>query len=189
MARDKVHPLKMESPGSGGTQLDDFPSALNPNEDHVNARGIMLQNDSSADEAVGLERINSQLWLRDSAEGAHSLTELLATGSGGISASQHKALRDLIHFIDGGPADGFASGAFKETLPVGAPFHTSEIWWESASKVEKIVELTITRNANQTPATEVWKMYDTDGSTVLVTVTDTMAYSGVFETTRTRTWA
>ena len=32
MARDKVHPLKMESPGSGGTQLDDFPTSLNPQE-------------------------------------------------------------------------------------------------------------------------------------------------------------
>jgi hypothetical protein len=188
MARDKVHPLKFESPASGGTELDDFPTAMDPNEDHLDARGVNLQNDTSSDEAVGMERVNSELVFRDSAAGVQSLSDLLATGSG-ISESTHKSLRDLIHFIDGGPADGFASGAFKETLPVGAPFHSSEIWWESAAKVEKIVELTITRNANQTPATEVWKMYDTDGTTVLVTVTDTMTYSGVFESTRTRTWA
>ena len=66
------------------------------------------------------------------------------------------------------------------------PFPTSYIWWESASKAQKIVELTLTRNANQTPATEEWKMYDTDGTTVLATVTDTIAYSGIFETSRTR---
>ena len=40
-----------------------------------------------------------------------------------------------------------------------------------------------------TPTTEVWKMYDTDGTTVLVTLTDAITYSGVFEATRTRTWA
>jgi hypothetical protein len=161
---------------------------MNPNEDYADVRGVVLQNDSSNDEAVGMERVNSELKFWDSAAGVQSLSDLLATGSG-ISVATHKALRDLIHFIDGGPADGFVSGAFKETLPAGNPFPTSEIWWESASKAEKIVELTITRNANQTPATEEWKMYDTDGSTVLVTLTDTIAYSGVFETTRTRAWA
>jgi len=102
------------------------------------------------------------------------------TGGGGISEAQHKTLRQLIHFIDDGPAEGFASGAYKETLPVG-PFPT-----ESSAKAKKIVELTITRNANKTPATEVWEMYDIDGSTVLATVTDTISYSAVFETSRTR---
>jgi hypothetical protein len=107
----------------------------------------------------------------------------------GLSEAQHKALRALIHFIDDGPADGFASGAYHVQLPSGDPFPTSAVWWESAAQTEKIVELTITRNANKTPATEVWKMFDTDGTTVLVTVTDTISYSGIVETTRTRTIA
>jgi hypothetical protein len=34
---------------------------------------------------------------------------------------------------------------------------------------------------------EQWKVYDVDGSTVLATVTDSISYSGVFETSRTRT--
>lgn len=106
------------------------------------------------------------------------------TGSG-ISESAHRTLRQLIHFIDEGPAEGFVSGAFHETLPA-TPFPTSFIWWTSAAKTHKIVELTLTLNANKTPATEEWKMYDTDGTTVLVTVTDTISYSGIFETTRTR---
>lgn len=108
---------------------------------------------------------------------------------GGISAEQHKTLRQLIHFLDDGPGEGFASGAYHEILPSGDPFPTSETWWESAAKLKRIVDLTITRNANKTPATEAWRMYDTDGSTVLATVTDTIAYSGVFETSRTRTIA
>lgn len=107
---------------------------------------------------------------------------------GGISEAQHKVLRQLIHFIDDGPAGGFLSGAYKETLPAASPFPTSEIWWESSSKLKKIVELTITWSG-ATPTTEEWKVYDTDGATVLTTVTDSISYSGIFETSRTRTIA
>ena len=104
---------------------------------------------------------------------------------GGLSAEQHKTLRQLIHFIEEGPAEGFTSGAYKETLPSGNPFPTSVIWWESSSKLKKIVErLVAWTGAN--PTTDQWKIYDTDGSTVLWIVTDTISYSGVFETTRTR---
>jgi hypothetical protein len=105
--------------------------------------------------------------------------------------ARHRALRQLIHFINDGPACGFASGAYKETLPAGDPFPTSIIWWVSSSKVDKIVEKTITRSGGGatvvTPTPVVWKMYDTDGSTVLCTVSDAISYSGPFETSRTRT--
>lgn len=107
----------------------------------------------------------------------------------GITATQHKTLRQLIHFIDDGPAEGFASGAYMETLPSANPFPTSFIWWESAAKLKKIVEETVTYNSNKTIATDEWKVYDTDGTTVLATVTDAISYSGVFETSRTRTIA
>lgn len=110
------------------------------------------------------------------------------TGGSGLSEAQHKVLRQLIHFIDEGPAEGFTSGAYKETLPSADIFPTSVIWWESSSKLKKIVEKTITwTGVNAT--TIVWKVYDTDGSTVLATVTDAISYSGIFETTRTRTIA
>jgi hypothetical protein len=110
----------------------------------------------------------------------------LRSGGGGITEAQHKALRQLIHFIDDGPAEGFVSGAYKETLPSGAVFPTSEISWESSSKLKKIVELSTTWTGSKI-TTEEWEMYDTDGSTVLVTVTDAINYSGAFETDRTRT--
>lgn len=103
----------------------------------------------------------------------------------GISEAAHKALRQLIHFINDGPADGFATGAYKETLPVANPFPTSLIWWESSSKLQKIVEKTLTYTG-AFPTTIEWKMYDTDGTTLLATVTDTISYSGPFEIDRTR---
>lgn len=112
------------------------------------------------------------------------------TGGSGITETQHRTLRQLIHLAEeGGPFEGFASGAYQETLPSADPFPTSIIWWTDNTKVDKIVEETITYNANKTINTDEWKVYDVDGSTVLATVTDTMTYSGVFETSRTRTIA
>jgi hypothetical protein len=112
------------------------------------------------------------------------------TGSSGITEAEHKTLRQLIHLAEeGGPFEGFASGAYQETLPAADPFPTSFIWWTSAAKTAKIVEETITYNANKTVNTDEWEVYAIDGSTVLATVTDTMTYSGVFETSRTRTIA
>lgn len=107
----------------------------------------------------------------------------------GITEAAHKELRDLIHFLDNGPGDGWASGAYLETLPSGSPFPTSETWWTSAAKTKRIVDLTINRNANKTPASEVWRLYASDGATVLRTLTDTISYSGLFETSRVRTCA
>ena len=109
----------------------------------------------------------------------------LRSGSG-LSEAAHKTLRQLIHFIDDGPAEGFLSGAYKETTPAGNPFPTLEVWWESSSKLKKLVELATTWSGALITA-EVWKVYDTDGTTVLATVTDAITYSGPFENTRTRT--
>lgn len=107
-------------------------------------------------------------------------------GGGGISPAQHKSLRDLIHFIDDGPADGFVSGAVKETSYAGA-LVIEEIWWTSAAKTQRIVDLAVSYTGSL-PTTEVWRMYGLDGVTVLVTLTDVITYSGALEVERTRTW-
>ena len=104
----------------------------------------------------------------------------------GISEEQHKTLRQLIHFIDDGPAEGFITGLYKEVLPSGNPFPTSIIWWESSSKLKKIVERIITWSG-VVPISDEWKVYDTDGVTILATVSDSIVYSGPFELNRTRT--
>jgi hypothetical protein len=111
----------------------------------------------------------------------------LTLAGGGISDVQHNALRQLIHFIDGGPTEGFASGSYSESIYSGSTL-TSETWYTSNTKVDKIVELVITYSGIF-PATETWKMYDVDGSTVLITLVDTIVYSGAFEANRTRTWS
>lgn len=117
-----------------------------------------------------------------------ALEAIVGIGSAGAA---HKTLRHLIHFISEGPAEGFASGAYREQLPTGSVFPTSIIWWESSSKLKKIVEKTITRSGggatNVFPTPIVWKIYDTDGTTVLATVSDAITYSGVGVSTVTRT--
>lgn len=116
-----------------------------------------------------------------------TIVDYSAGGSTTVTIDSHKTLRQLIHLADeGGPFEGFSSGAFQETLPAADPFPTSIIWWTSAGKVAKIVEETITYNPDNTVATDEWKVYAVDGSTVLATVTDTITYSGVFEVSRTR---
>lgn len=108
------------------------------------------------------------------------------TGGTGLTEEEHKILRQLIHFIDDGPAEGFTSGAYRETT--GTVFPTAIVWWESSAKLKKIVEK-LTTWSGPFPTTIVWKVYATDGVTVLATVTDTITWSGPFESSRTRTIA
>lgn len=119
--------------------------------------------------------------------GAGITNGLDASGTGGgISANEHATLRQLIHFIDEGPGDGFASGAYK--IVTGQPFPTAIVWYTSLAMTDKLVEKLITYNANKTPSVITWHMYATDGVTIIHTVTDTITYvNNAFEANRTRT--
>jgi len=193
---DKVQLIKQESSVGGGDSLDNdafFTEApLQPWEDAPEVQGLFFQPTNSGinDEDVYIGRDDDDMVFSDKTVGVEvTLTDLLATVSGsGITESQHKALRDIIHFIDGGPGDGFASGAYREILPVGSPFPTSVTWYESAAKTDKIVSKDISYPTTKVkPTPVVWRMYDNDGSTVLVTVQDDVTYSGAFEHYRLRT--
>lgn len=111
-----------------------------------------------------------------------------SSGSGGgtdgygMTETDHEKLRQLIHFIDEGPATGFTTGAYKEI--VGGIFPTQEIWWESSAKSRKIVQTNITRNSRKQPSTVEWLMYS--NNVILATVIDTIQYDGIAETSRTR---
>jgi hypothetical protein len=108
-------------------------------------------------------------------------------GGGGSLEPAHKTLRDLIHFIDQGPGDGFASGAFKEIIPNNSPFPTSITWYLDVAKTKKLVEKFITYSGTAFPSIIQWNMYDYDGVTLIHTVIDTITYNAAFESTRVRT--
>mgnify|MGYP003403513763 CR=1 FL=1 len=107
---------------------------------------------------------------------------------GNLTIESHKYVRQLIHLADGigGPFEGFSSGAYREILPMASAFPTSIIWYDDNTKTKKIVEKIVVYNTNKTVSLITWKVYDTDGSTILATVSDNMTYSGVFENNRTR---
>lgn len=102
----------------------------------------------------------------------------------GISENQHKTLRQLIHFIDNGPAEGFVSGAYRETT--GTVFPTAIIWYDSSGPSKKKIVSKETIWSGPFPTTITWKVYDAS-ETLLATVSDSITYSGPFETSRTRT--
>lgn len=111
---------------------------------------------------------------------------LIDGGGTGITADEHATLRQLIHFIDEGPGDGFASGAFK--IVTGQPFPTSIVWYTSLAMTHKLVEKLITYNVNKTPSVITWHMYAIDGATIIHTVSDSITYvNNAFETSRIRT--
>jgi hypothetical protein len=98
-----------------------------------------------------------------------------------ITSEQHEAIRQLIHFIDNGPTIG--SGLQK--VVTGTAFPTAITWYHTVpAGSKKLYEKLITWTG-PTPTVITWKLYD-DTETLLVTLTDTISYSGPFETGRTR---
>ena len=77
---DRIRPLKMESPATGGSQDDEVPYEVDPNEDYADLRGVALQNDTSNDETVYLKRdISNNLVFADGVvSGEKTLSDLLA---------------------------------------------------------------------------------------------------------------
>jgi len=182
MAKDRVQPLKLEDTGTG-SEIDLFPTALDRNEDYVDCKGVVIQDTNSDDETTFIERDESgNLTFVDGVAGTYTLDQL-STGGSGISAEGHKILRQLIHFIDNGPAEGFATGAYREIT--GTAFPTAIIWYDKAGAGKvKIVSKEISwTGVLASPI--VWKVYDA-AEALIATVTDTVSYTGVFETSRTR---
>jgi hypothetical protein len=79
---DRVQVVKWESPSQGGTQEDTVPTEIDPNEDGLDARGLFIQDDESADNDVGLGRDElGNLILFDKLAGtALTLSEIIGGG-------------------------------------------------------------------------------------------------------------
>ena len=105
------------------------------------------------------------------------------TAQAASSAEENKRL--LERFINA-PAEGWPSNIYREVT--GTVFPSAIIWWTSAAKTTKIVEQLFTYTGVN-PTVIQWKLYASNGTTVLSTITDTITYSGVFETSRVRTIA
>lgn len=166
MAVDRVKPLKLESPDSGGVETDDFPTSLDINEDFVDCRGVAIQNDTSNDDAVLVSRDEAgNLTLKDAVTSLKTLAQL-AAGTG-MTEEQHRVLDQLVH--------GLAENYYEEyTYSSGHVINATT--WETSSKLKKIREEQYTySNGKVTQAVTI--QYDGNGNEV-ERLTETYTYSG-----------
>jgi hypothetical protein len=76
---DRVQPLKLEDPGTGGGETDQFPTELNPQEDHLECAGVVFDDVSHRDETTRVWRDGADLkFLDQNNPTAHTLSYLLA---------------------------------------------------------------------------------------------------------------
>lgn len=80
---DRVQAIKWESPAHGGTQTDQTPTELDVHEDHLECRGVVIQDDTSDDEDVGVTRdASGNLMFRDKVvSGEKSLADVMSGGT------------------------------------------------------------------------------------------------------------
>jgi hypothetical protein len=110
----------------------------------------------------------------------------VTSSSVGLSPDDHKTLRQLIHFINEGPGDGFYSNPFRETA--GGNFPTRITWWSDSNKTLRLFQTEITRSGIY-PVTQNYKIYTSDGLTEIKRATDSIFYQGAFEVARSRSFA
>lgn len=110
----------------------------------------------------------------------------ITSASSGITDTDHKILRQLIHFINDGPGDGFYSNPFREIS--GGMFPDRITWWSDSNKTLRLFQTEITRSGIY-PITESYKMYASNGTTIIAMATDSITYQGAFEVARSRSFA
>lgn len=93
MTIDKVQPLKIEDTGTGGDEVDLFPTALDPQEDHIETAGLVLDDATHRDETTRVWRDGDDLRLSDTRNAdAPTLTQLREGGSGVTPTHQSQIL-------------------------------------------------------------------------------------------------
>lgn len=121
----------------------------------------------------GVSQILAGTGISISPLGGTGIVTVSATGTGGAAG---------VLDTEGLP---LAAYGYREILPAGNPFPTTINWWDSPSKTQLQYSKALTLNAQQNPTQIQWKFYV--AGVLQATVTDTISYSGPFETTRTRT--
>lgn len=78
------------------------------------------------------------------------------------------------------------AGSVAAVVTTGQPYPTTVTAYYDAGQTKKALVIAYTRNALQQATSVVTTTYASDGATVVNTCTDTISYSGGFETARTR---
>lgn len=164
---ERVRALKQESLSSGGSDADNVEwlnNPIDPVDDALDARGVYMQSTSSADTTVCVWRENGtdDLTFKDPVAGTYTLTQLAA--GGGVS------LTDFL--LDNIPV----SPNTTYTVTYTGSKVTQEKWVRTVGATNL---KTLDYNYTGTKVTsEVSKVFDTDGSTILGQTTSSYTYSG-----------
>lgn len=186
MALDAVRPLCLESPSSGGSQLDTSPTEVDPTQDAITAAGLFVNGPTTngkVDKTVLVDRTNGSLRFTD--QGVSRVLGELVSASAGQTTS-HAGLLDIIHFLADGPGDGWPSGIFCQEQYSGLLL-TRSTWYTNSAMTTPIVQRTYTYNGLQI-ATDTMTLYNAAGAAVRV-CQDTYSYTGIQRTGRTRTFS
>lgn len=168
MAVERVQPVVRESTALGGDSNDetDTPHPVNPNEDGIETRRVYLQNDTSRDSAVYVDRDASDNGVLVDVTGSRTFSSL---------ANQY----DLL--LETQPV--FVGITYTPTYSSGKI--TLEEWKRTAGAalVKSIAYTYIGNKLN----TEVRKVYNAAGLVVVAQITWTYIYTGNIITSATMT--
>lgn len=164
---DRVRPLKLEDPGQGGEETDEFPTSVNPNEDYLDCRGITLQNNVSNDGDVFVSRdAAGNLVFKDQVNTQKTLTDLVV-GTGGLTEESHRLLDQLVHNL--------AENYYEEYQYAGGRV-TNVITWADETRTKKIREEQYTYDSGKIVQVVIIQ-YNAAGAEV-ERITESYTYSG-----------
>lgn len=155
---DRVRPLKLEDTQDGGGHLDFGPTELNPKQDAVDVAGVYLQESTTSDTTVLIDRNQGQARFADPVAGTQLLSAL----------AQHPVTQGPIR-----------NSYLQIVGPAFAP--TQEIWWTDSTMAKRIQVVTYTQTAPATaftPSPVTTQFYAANGTTVVCQIVDTIAYNG-----------
>lgn len=188
MAIDRTRPLKIESVAGGGSSNDESITEVNVGQDYLDCNGVALQvpgaRTSTADSACTISRpVSGSMAFTDPLSGTLLLEQLL-TSAPGLPGS-HASTPDILHWV-GAPGDGFASGAYRQTVLQGL-LPATITWWASSAMTVPLFQTTHTY-AGILCVKRVHTLYAAGVS--VRTLTESISYAtSVFAPAITRTWS
>ena len=157
---DRVQPLKIESPDTGGTDVDSFPTGVNVHQDYLECAGVALQDVAHRDETTLVFRDDLDMKFKDGNNPVPvTLTDLLAGGGGGITPTQHEALRTLTHEIVENSWDEITRDINRRIIQVTT-------WTSQSLPRFKIRDTFLTRGAGNRVSQVLTIQYDVTGAEV-----------------------
>jgi len=164
---DRVKPLKIESIASGGDENDEYPSSLNPEEDHVECAGLVLDAPGLIDESTVLDRNGNDMRFKDTNNPVPVTLSTIVAGATGVTYNEF--------LLDNEPTAETGASDCAYTITRAAGQVTKEEWKRNDTTLIKSIDYSyITGKLSS----EVRKVFAANGSTIVAQVTWSYTYTG-----------